>query len=162
MKFMLKKSVRAVLSLLVAGAFAGGCSLIPRSSLTDTPRLKLSEYSTGGIQALGVPIELERAEFKRLLAQNGSLRGIRFVPILHGKDEPSPGYPEYRIFGITPESVYSRMGLENADILIAADGYVLDNPGKFPQYVTLLSDQKSGFVNIRRSGNSIQLSYTLK
>jgi hypothetical protein len=46
--------------------------------------------------------------------------------------------------------------------LIAADGYVLDNPGKFPQYVTLLSDQKSGFVNIRRSGNSIQLSYTLK
>jgi len=107
-------------------------------------------------------MELERAEFKRLLAQNGSLRGIRFVPILHGKDEPSPGYPEYRVFGITPGSIYSKMGLENADILIAADGYILDNPGKFPQYVSLLSEQQSGFVNIRRSGNSLQLSYTLK
>jgi len=162
MKVMHEKSVRAVLSLLIAGVCTGGCSILPRSSSNDAPRLKLSEYSSGGIQAMQVPIELERAEFKRLLAQNGSLRGIRFVPILHGKDEPSPGYPEYRMFGIVPGSVYSKMGLENADILIAADGYVLDNPGKFPQYVSLLSEQQGGSVNIRRSGNSLQLSYTLK
>jgi len=109
-----------------------------------------------------VPFELDRVEFKQALAQNGSLRGIRFVSLLHGKDEPNPGYPEYRVFGINPGSVYSKLGLENADILIAADGYILDNPGKFPQYVSLLAEEPSGFVNIRRSGNSLQLSYTLR
>jgi general secretion pathway protein C len=164
MKGMQMKTVRAVLSLLIAGVVLGGCSMMPGlSSEGGAKRLKLSDYSKGGAErAIEVPMELERAEFKKLLAQNGSLRGIRFVPILHGKDEPSPGYPEYRVFGINPGSVYAKMGLENADILIAANGYVFDNPGKFPQYVSLLAEEQSGFVNIRRSGNSLQLSYTIK
>jgi general secretion pathway protein C len=156
------KSVRAVFCLLFAGVMVGGCSLVNRSSSVGAPPLKLADYSKGDVRAMVVPIGLERAEFKRALAQNGSLRGIRFVPILHGKDEPSPGYPEYRVFGINPGSVYSKMGLENADILIAANGYVFDNPAKFPQYVSLLAEEQSGFVNIRRNGNSLQLSYTLE
>jgi type II secretory pathway component PulC len=156
------KSVRAVLVLLVAGVMVGGCSIMAPSRSGDALRLKLTDYSKGDVRAMIVPIELERAEFKKALAQNGSLRGIRFVPILHGKDEPSPGYPEYRVFGINQGSVYSKMGLENADILIAANGYVFDNPDKFPQYVSLLAEEPGGFVNIRRSGNSLQLSYTLK
>jgi general secretion pathway protein C len=86
---------------------------------------------------------------------------VRLVELLRGKDELVAGYPEYRIFGIRPDSVYSLLGLENADVIIAANGYIIDSPGKFPKYVSLLSEEKGGEVIIRRGGELLELRYLL-
>ena len=67
---------------------------------------------------------------------------------------------EYRIFDISEHGVYSLLGLENSDIIVAANRYLIRNPAQFPAFVQLLANENNATIEIRRGGEARLLKYT--
>jgi type II secretory pathway component PulC len=83
---------------------------------------------------------------------------IRLVPVFQSVS-PAESY-EYRIFDIGHDGVYSLLGLENSDILVAANRYLIKSPVQFPAFVQLLANEKDATIEIRRGGESRLHKYT--
>lgn len=77
---------------------------------------------------------------------------IRLVPVFQSVS-PGDSY-EYKIFDIGPNGVYALLGLENGDILVAANRYLIKSPPQFPAFVQLLANEKEATIEIRRGGES--------
>jgi type II secretory pathway component PulC len=107
-------------------------------------------------------IVITRQELVRRLQESGVADGVRLIPILKGQSYEGDNTPEYRIFGVKNQSVYQLLGLENADVIVSAHGFVIRDPRVFPEYVALLKVQPSGSIEIRRGGRSLLLVITIK
>lgn len=107
-------------------------------------------------------IVIGRQELINRLRERGTADGVRLIPILKGQSYETETVPEYRIFGVKKGSVYELLGLENADVIVSAHGFVMRDPRVFPEYVTLLKSQPGGSVEIRRGGQPLLLAITLK
>jgi type II secretory pathway component PulC len=83
---------------------------------------------------------------------------IRLVPVF--QTVSSVESYEYRIFDITRDSVYGLLGLENADIIVAANRYLVKNPAQFPAFVQLLARENEATIEIRRGGEARLHKYT--
>lgn len=77
---------------------------------------------------------------------------IRLVPVF--QTVSSTESYEYRIFDITKSSVYGLLGLENSDIIVAVNRYLIKNPAQFPAFVQLLANENEATVEIRRGGEA--------
>jgi type II secretory pathway component PulC len=107
-------------------------------------------------------IVVARQEIVRRLQERGVADGVRLIPILKSQNYEGDNTPEYRIFGVKSQSVYQLLGLENADVIVSAHGFVIRDPRVFPEYVALLKVQPSGSIEIRRNGRPILMAITIK
>jgi hypothetical protein len=82
---------------------------------------------------------------------------IRLVPVFQSVST-TESY-EYRIFDINQYGVYALLGLENSDIIVAANRYLIKNPGQFPAFVQLLANENEATIEIRRGGEARLLKY---
>lgn len=82
---------------------------------------------------------------------------VRLVPVYQSVST-TESY-EYRIFDVGESSVYSLLGLENSDIIVAADRYLIKNPAQFPAFVQLLVNENEASIEIRRGGEARLLKY---
>lgn len=83
---------------------------------------------------------------------------IRLVPVF--QTVSSTESYEYRIFDITRSSVYGLLGLENSDIIVAVNRYLIKNPAQFPAFVQLLASENEATVEIRRGGEARMHRYS--
>ena len=83
---------------------------------------------------------------------------IRLVPIFQSVSS-SESY-EYRVFDIAADSVYGLIGLENGDVIVAANRYLIRNPAQFPAFVQLLANQNEATIELRRGGEARLHRYT--
>ncbi len=83
---------------------------------------------------------------------------IRLVPIFQSVSS-SESY-EYRVFDIAADSVYGLIGLENGDVIVAANRYLIKNPSQFPAFVQLLANQNEATIELRRGGEARLHKYT--
>jgi hypothetical protein len=83
---------------------------------------------------------------------------IRLVPVYQSVS--STQTYEYRIFDVSQDGVYGLLGLENSDIIVAVDRYLLKNPNQFPAFVRLLSNENEATIEIRRGGEGRMLKYS--
>jgi type II secretory pathway component PulC len=83
---------------------------------------------------------------------------IRLVPVF--QTVSSTESYEYRIFDITHDSVYGLLGLENSDIMVAANRYLIKNPAQFPAFIQLLVHENEANIEIRRGGEARLHKYT--
>jgi type II secretory pathway component PulC len=109
-----------------------------------------------------VPMVIDRGELQTRIAKGQLLRAVRLVPLLRGGGTSTIPYPEYRLFGIKEGSVYSLLGLRNTDVLVAADGFIIRDPGVFPAFVELLGTQPTGSIEIMRHDEPILFEYTIE
>lgn len=77
---------------------------------------------------------------------------IRLVPVF--QTVSSTESYEYRIFDIARSSVYGLLGLENSDIVVAVNRYLIKNPAQFPAFVQLLANENEATIEIRRGGEA--------
>lgn len=77
---------------------------------------------------------------------------IRLVPVFQSVS--STDSYEYRVFDINQDGVYALLGLENADIIVAANRYLIRNPAQFPSFVQLLAAENEAQIEIRRDGEA--------
>lgn len=82
---------------------------------------------------------------------------IRLVPVYQSVSS-SESY-EYRVFDISKTGVYALLGLENSDILVSANRYLIKNPTQFPAFVQLLGNENEASIEIRRGGEARLLKY---
>lgn len=144
-------------SLLVVGCISSGCSQIFQNSPSSSPNLvKVASYNQEVESAPVLSKTVSRADLRKAISHGNS---ARVVELLYGRDS-SPGYKQYRLFGVDKNGPYALLGLENADIVVAANGYVLNSAEKLPKFIGLLPGEESATLDVRRSGKAIRFSYT--
>ncbi|MBI3353504.1 MAG: PDZ domain-containing protein, partial [Nitrospirae bacterium] len=88
---------------------------------------------------------------------NQLLTQARVVPVIdNGKTTG------FRIFEITPSSLYQKIGLVNGDVIQRINGVEIDDPNKFFQTYQSLKDEKSISVDIVRNGTKQSLNYEIR
>ena len=82
---------------------------------------------------------------------------IRLVPVFQSVSTTESF--EYRIFDIDGGGVYGLLGLENSDIIVAANEFLIKDPKQFPLFVQLLERENTATIEIRRNGEARLLKY---
>jgi type II secretory pathway component PulC len=140
-------------------------ALLPIAALTGC-FLQKSSYQPKRIEEIrpnppifkSYSLTIQRRDFKSQLARVGE-NTIRLVPVFQSAVNPESFV--HRVFDVRPKSLYSLMGIQNADILVAVDGYLVKKPEQFVSYVELLQNEDSSTIEILRGGESILLRYNL-
>jgi hypothetical protein len=99
---------------------------------------------------------IQRNDFRNAIVK-GPDNAIRLVPVY--ESVASRGSFENRIFEIRPGSVYALLGLENRDILVAANGFLVKQPDIFTRFIELLAQENEATIEIRRNGEPRLLKY---
>jgi hypothetical protein len=107
-------------------------------------------------------IVVSRSELKKRLEQRGVADGVRMIPITQGQSSDSDPAPAYRIFGVKAGGVYELVGIEQADVILSAHGYVIREAWVFPEYLRLLAGESSGTIEIVRNKVPLLLAITVK
>lgn len=100
-------------------------------------------------------LSVSKQQFKDALRTVDPFK-IRVVPILKAPATIAIT-PEYRLFEISPGSAYSIIGLQNTDILLAAEDYPIVEPEKFPVYMKFLQGQDKAKLLIKRGDEPLVL-----
>lgn len=89
--------------------------------------------------------------------QRSEENSIRLVPVYQNVSVRQTY--EYRVFDIKEGSVYALLGLQQTDIVVAADRFLLKRPEQFPSFVQLLPQTNEASIEIRRGGEARLLRY---
>lgn len=93
-----------------------------------------------------------RKEYVDRVDNGGAFNNARFVEV-YGRIGAIG--PEYRFFNVQPESIYASLGIENADVLVAANGYFVPSREVFWQYLILLKNEKKAEIELVRNGQPL-------
>jgi hypothetical protein len=150
-----RRSSVVFLFLLVLCSLLAGCSFLGGSEGQGPVRYSgLKGANDGRDEKV---LTLSKSKFKGLTSEYSSFSALRLIQVFDSMAEDR--FPRYRVFGITPQSVWHYMGLENADVLLAAHDYVVFNPGQFFRYVQVLPQEEEGFVELQRLGKPVLIRY---
>jgi general secretion pathway protein C len=88
---------------------------------------------------------------------SGLLTQLRAVP------EVADGRPVgFRLFQINPESIFTRLGLRNGDVVQRVNGSTLANPASLLGFLQRLRDEPRVALDIVRAGDARTLVYDLR
>jgi membrane-associated protease RseP (regulator of RpoE activity) len=99
---------------------------------------------------------IQRRDLVAALGRGGD-NSIRLVPVY--ETVASRSSYEHRAFDVRPGGVYSLLGLQNADIVVAVDGYLVKRPEQFTLFVQALAQEDEATIEIRRGGEPRLLKY---
>ena len=152
---------RATLLLLVVVVLFSACSSMSSGLGGDATKVD-SLRGAPPFDRRTVNIPVQREEYRKALEMEGSVNDARLVQIFHrGKAEEE--FKEYRLLDVRPGSVYDILQLRQADVVVAADGYVVPNPAMFWNYLRLISRFEEGAsIEIRRGGAPILMQYSFQ
>lgn len=152
----MRKMYRFLVSLIAF--IAVGCSpasknVSPRSSDDGLQRF----YAKSVDHLPKIPINVKREELRQALDKGSRLNRIRVIELFEGGGERPP---RYRLLGIKEGSAYRMLGLENADVVLAADNRIMYSSAIFPQFVSLLPGEKYATIHLVRGGKEMVFTYT--
>lgn len=145
--------------LILVAAVIGGCSASSINGNTGPVAIDVVRPPPIERQALK-----QRVSRKALLValQKGELvNSPRIVEIFFRSGETDLAIPMYRLFEVHPESVYSLLGLQAADVILAANNFVIFNQQQFRNYVRALPQQEQASIEIKRAGQPLLLTYEI-
>lgn len=112
-----------------------------------------------GIKALdGNNYEVPRSEVDRAINNlNDLAMQARLVPAF--KD----GAPEgFKLFSIRPDSLYSKIGIQNGDVITRINGLDMNDPAKALEVYTKLKDAPRIDVDVDRNGTMTRMTYNVR
>lgn len=112
-----------------------------------------------GIRALSdSEYEVPRSEIDRTLANlNDVAMQARIVPAF--KDGQAQGF---KLFSIRPDSIYSKIGVQNGDVIRRINGFELNSPEKALEVYTRLKEASRIEIEIERNGAPIRKTYNVR
>ncbi|WP_083682803.1 type II secretion system protein GspC [Archangium sp. Cb G35] len=112
-----------------------------------------------GIRAMSEnDYEVPRAEIDRTLANlNDVAMQARIVPAF--KDGQAQGF---KLFSIRPDSIYSKIGVQNGDVIKRINGFELNSPEKALEVYTKLKEASRIEIELERNGSSVRKNYTIR
>ncbi len=102
---------------------------------------------------------ISRAELNRLVQEEGErhLRDVRIMPAFEGGQAVG-----FRLAFVRPDSLFTRLGLRQGDLIRRVNGRSLDSPEKALALYAELRDASRVDVEIDRSGTPTRLSFRLR
>ncbi|MBN1203813.1 MAG: general secretion pathway protein GspC [Myxococcaceae bacterium] len=112
-----------------------------------------------GIRATGEnEYEVPRDEIDRTLANlNEVAMQARIVPAF--KDGQAQGF---KLFSIRPDSIYSKIGVQNGDVIRRINGFDLNSPEKALEVYSKLKEASRIEIEIERNGAPIRKNYNVR
>ena len=102
--------------------------------------------------------EVPKAELDKALANlNDLAMQARIVPAF--KDGQAEGF---KLFSIRPDSLYSKIGIVNGDVIKRINGFDMNSPEKALEIYTKLKDAGRIDVEIDRNGTSVRKTYNVR
>lgn len=143
-----------LIALALTGLFGCAPSTVQQGVRLDSLRVPDPELKT-------VNLEIKKSALKAAQSNLDGVARIRIVQIYYRNQEYG-GFlpPEYRLFDILNGSVYQLLGLKDGDVLVAANGYIIQQPELFRTYARLLGTEPTADVQIRREGSPLLLKYS--
>lgn len=80
----------------------------------------------------------------------------RIVPAFEGGEAVG-----FKLFSIRPNSLYSKIGIQNGDVITRINGYEINSPDKALEVYQKLKDSKSINVDLKRRGKPVTLDYEI-
>ncbi len=119
----------------------------------------LPPLAGGNIQKVGQGnYVIPESQFKSATQNMGELlTQARVVPNISGNRING-----YRIFAITPGSIYANIGLQDGDVIHSVNGIQVTTPESALQLFQQLQNERRFTVNIDRNGQSMTLNYTVQ
>lgn len=68
----------------------------------------------------------------------------------------------FKLFSIKPNSIFSRIGLQNGDVIQAVNGYTINSPDKALELYQKLRDASSLSIELQRRGQTKNMSYNIR
>lgn len=112
-----------------------------------------------GIRATGEnEYEVPRAEIDRTLSNlNEVAMQARIVPAF--KDGQAQGF---KLFSIRPDSIYSKIGVQNGDVIRRINGFDLNSPEKALEVYSKLKEAGRIEIEIERNGAPVRKTYNVR
>lgn len=102
--------------------------------------------------------EIPRAEIDKTLANlNDVAMQARIVPSF--KDGVAQGF---KLFSIRPDSIYSKIGIQNGDVIKRINGFDLNSPEKALEIYSKLKESARIDIEVERNGAAIRKTYNVK
>lgn len=118
-----------------------------------------SAASDGGVQQVSEnKYTVPRATIEQQMSNPESLaRQARIMP--NYKDGESAGL---RLVGISPNSVYSQLGIRSGDVIHSVNGVPLDNQRKAMEMLDKMRSEKSVTIEVERRGKKEKIQYDIR
>ena len=68
----------------------------------------------------------------------------------------------FKLFSIKPGSIYSKIGMQNGDVIQRINGYEMNSPDKALEIYQKLKDASSINIDMLRRGQSRSVSYNIR
>lgn len=102
--------------------------------------------------------EVPRAEIDKTLSNlNDVAMQARIVPAF--KDGVAQGF---KLFSIRPDSIYTKIGVQNGDVLKRINGYDLNSPEKALEIYSKLKEASRIDIEIERNGAAVRKTYNVR
>ena len=112
-----------------------------------------------GIQPLADgSYDVPRGEIDKTLSNlNDVAMQARIVPAF--KDGQAQGF---KLFSIRPDSIYTKIGIQNGDVIKRINGYDLNSPEKALEIYSKLRDTNRIDIDIERNGAALRKTYNVR
>ncbi|HEY1417432.1 MAG TPA: type II secretion system protein GspC, partial [Myxococcaceae bacterium] len=139
-------------------AEAGDGAPPPPPIATTRPVTEPGQYGAG-IKALDDNnYEVPRGEVDKALANlNDLAMQARIVPAF--KDGQAEGF---KLFSIRPDSLYSKIGIVNGDVIKRINGFEMNSPEKALEVYTKLKDANRIDIEVDRNGQTLRKTYNVR
>jgi len=102
--------------------------------------------------------EVPRAEIDRTLSNlNDVAMQARIVPAF--KDGQAQGF---KLFSIRPDSIYSKIGVQNGDVIKRINGFDMNSPEKALEVYSKLKESSRIEIDIERNGAPVKKTYNVR
>ncbi|OFZ01493.1 MAG: hypothetical protein A2Z97_13550 [Bdellovibrionales bacterium GWB1_52_6] len=133
---------------------------LPEDLSSTAPRITLGGPSrSGGIeQVTPSQFNVSRLEVDKALSNmNEILTQARAVPNFEN------GVPAgYKLFQIVPGSIYSKLGLQNGDVIAGVDGEPINDPGRAFELLGRLKTAARLELQVKRGGRVLNNAYEIR
>ena len=68
----------------------------------------------------------------------------------------------FKLFSIKPDSIYSKIGLQNGDVIQKINGFEMNSPDKALEIYQKLKDSKHISLDVNRNGKPTNMDYTIR
>ena len=100
---------------------------------------------------------VEQAGVDKALGDLSSLATqARIVPAFEGGEAVG-----FKLFSIRPGSLYSKIGIQNGDVISRINGYEINSPDKALEVYQKMKDAKEITVDMKRRGKPVTLNYNI-
>lgn len=164
-------TVTAVFRNMVCVSRAGACELFTLEDLNkkvqtptsgpiaQAPQRSRNDKVADGIRKINdSTYEIKKPAIDKALSNLSQVaRGARIVPSF--KNGKSNGF---KLFSIAPNSLYSKLGIENGDVVQKVNGHEIKSPDKALEVYAQLKDASDFTVDLLRRGTPQTMNYAIR